>query len=124
MLFKSRRAAPADEPPGDTFGYRRVVALEAVPDYATIHHSRALNYSIGLGLQGHTGQVIGYDRGDPATSLNAVMPPQSNPTLAMAHVGHLSDALSTAPPAEITDIVMTDPALDTYQEMLWNRITR
>jgi len=100
------------------------IGLTAVPDTLSINRERALLYSIGVGLQGYAGTAVGYDRGNVANSMTTVIDPLSSPTSAMANVGRIADAANMAPPAEITDIVMSDPALDPYQALLWNRIGR
>lgn len=123
MFFRRRAAPPADEPAGDIFGYQKVTALVAVPDVRSIARERALNYQIGVGLQGYAGQAIGYDRGAPEMTLTAVMQPHTTPTASLADIGRHADG-STAPTPEVTDLVMSDPALDPYQAMLWARLSR
>lgn len=97
------------------------LALVADPDYANIQRQRAIFLQTGKQLQGFSGQVVGYDRGDPANSLTQVLPGGPLPTAAIAQVGKPADQ---PPVAVIQDVVMSDPALDPYQAMLWNRISR
>lgn len=123
MFGRTRRAVPP-ETRSDDFGYDRDVALVARADTISVNRNRALNYRIGVGLQGYSGTAVGYDRGDPANSLTTVLVGTPSPTLALATIGRIADATAMAPPAEITDIVMSDPALDPYQALLWNRISR
>lgn len=121
---RARVAAPPQTPPGN-LGYHTEVALVGNPDVVNIDRQRALYYRVGLGLQGLAGTVIGYDRGDPAHSLTAVINnPERTPTNAYAAIGRPADALTMAPTPEFSDMASTNPQLDPYNALLWNRIAR
>lgn len=119
--FSSRRQARTALPPQPIGRVHVEAAVVADPDTANIQRMRAINLNIGKGLQGYAGTVVGYDRGDPAVSLTTVMPGGNMPTAALAQVGRIADQ---APPATIQDIAMSDPSLDPYQSLLWQRISR
>jgi len=123
MFGRSRRQRPSTRPAETNVVPE--IGLTALPDYTSIARQQSLTGTIGATLRGYSGTAIGYDRGDPAMSFEGVLPgPLASPTAAMARIGRVADAAKMAPPAEITDIVMSDPALDPYQALLYQRIAR
>lgn len=117
-----RRERPSEGP--KQLGVHTEVIVVGNPDTPVIQRLRALNHRIGLGLQGYSGQAMGYDQGDPANSMEYVIPTTTSPTSAYAAIGRPADAVAMQTPSEITDIVMSDPDLDPYQALLYNRIAR
>jgi hypothetical protein len=122
MLRRRRPAAlPTTRQP---IGAHQVTTLVGNPDTPVIQRERGLRHVIGAGLQGHAGTAYGYDKGDPANSFETVVQTARQPTAALAGVGRIADAVQMQAPMQITDIAMSDPALDPFQELLWNRIAR
>lgn len=124
-MFRSRRR---DVTPvaGGELGYHTEIAVVGDPDRPAIARQTMLFAEIGAGLRGYSGTVVGYDRGDPANSLTAVMPQPATetPMQAAARVGHIADAAKMAPTPQFADQAALDPALDPYQAQLFYRITR
>lgn len=126
-MFGRKRAARDVPPPvlsGATLGYRQVIGLEAEPDVRNIQRDRGLRWQIGRTLQGDSGAVIDYDRGDPAHSLEAVVPPRTTPTQAIAQVSRIQDQAVIGGVPEISGVPMTDPNLDPYAALQWWRAAR
>lgn len=109
-------------PAGGTVGVYAAPVATAAPDTVNINRDRAIRRMIGRGLQGHSGTVIGYDRGDPANSITAVMAPMHSPTQAIAQVGAKDQILLAQP--EIYDQASNDPDLSAYEQNLFRRILR
>lgn len=107
------------------FGFHRETIVVGNPDRPVLRRERALRQQIGHGLQGYSGQVRGYDRGDPAHSLTALVNAGPHPTAALAAIApaKLRDA-ATLDPAEYSDRALTNPDLDPYMAALWNRLNR
>lgn len=99
-----------------------VAVATAAPDEVNERRERALRRIIGRGLQGHSGTVIGYDRGDPENSITAVMAPVHNPTAAMARIGMRDGLLLDQ--AVVQDQATNDPELSAYESAMFMRIAR
>lgn len=122
---RNNRTEPAQPPHGSVqSGVHVQAAVVANPDYANIKRQRAIFLQTGKQLQGQSGTVVGYDRGDPENSFRTVLQSASLPSIAMAAIGRPADAIRMAPTPEVTDLVMSNPDLDGYQALLWNRIAR
>jgi hypothetical protein len=96
--------------------------LIADPDTPSITRERALRHQTGRQLQGHSGLVVDYDRGDPAHSIETVMLPRHLPSGAYARLG-MADA-QRLPTTEIYDAATTDAELSAYQASMLARIAR
>lgn len=124
-MFGRTRHAAAAAAPGSAGRIQHVLVPVPEADTANINRYRGLVGQIGAGLQGGSGYVIGYDRGDPAHSLNAVIPVATTPTAAIADVSRPADAALIAPTPQWQNMVSTgDPGQDAYQVALFQRIAR
>jgi hypothetical protein len=123
MFGRRRQQITARQDPAghEVGGLVAVTTLEARPDTATLRRLAALNGSIGRGLAGGSGLAIGYDRGDPATTLTAAVSGIPQPTDALAAIVG-SKSLQALPTPEYADVAMTDPSLDPFQVALWRRM--
>lgn len=95
----------------------------ADPDTASIRRERGLRNQLGRMMQGHAGDVVDYDRGDPEHSYTRVLSRTDAPAGLYARVG-IADAAILGPPTEIYDVASTDPELTAYQASMLARITR
>lgn len=122
MFGRSRRA---QQPPAQiqAVGVQAQAVAVASPDALNIVRERSLRNQLGHSLQGQTGTIVGYDRGDPAHSITGPVRAQALPSAAMARVGY-SDAQRFTDPAQIYDLGTTDPTANAYQAALLARITR
>lgn len=125
-MFGRRAARTRGGTPDDsnTLNVCREVALYAEPDRPSIARNNALTLQIGNQLAGGSGYIVGYDRGDPATSLTGAVVITQQPTAAMAQVGRLADQAAFIPTSEFYDMSTTDPSQDPYQSLLFQRIAR
>lgn len=101
--------------------------LVANPDTSALNRERALRLALGRPLQGGSGSVIDYDRGDPAHSFTGYAPPGLAPRVnaAQAAIGRSpSQALATLPDAEIYDLATNDGELTAYEQTMLARIAR
>lgn len=83
---------------------------------------QAIRYQTGRQMQGMSGIVVGYDRGDPAHSEERVMPLTTLPSRAYAQLG-MRDT-QRLPQSEIYDTGSTDAELTAYQAAMLARIAR
>jgi hypothetical protein len=115
----------AQQPPTQALpvGVHAQAVAVADPDATNITRERSLRNQLGHSLQGQTGTIVGYDRGDPANSITAVVRPLAIPSAAMAHVG-FSDAQRFTDPSQIYDLGTNDPEMNAYQAALLARVTR
>ena len=127
MFGRASRRSPAPPESGSPseLGYHTETILVADPDVPAMGRVRALFVDRALGLQGHSGEARGYDRGDPANSFSAVVETQANPIDARARVG-IRDQIVLSPVPEYTDTPSFDTSVpeSSYMASLWQRVGR
>lgn len=124
MFRLNRRRPAAAGPPAVLPGVHPQTVLVADQDTDALEREAGLRHMTGRQLQGVSGYVVGYDRGDPANSYERLVPRASQPAAAMAHLaGHnaLSDRL---PGTEVYDTATTNEQLNAYQAAMLARIAR
>lgn len=119
--MSNRSAAPDAAAP---LGVQAVAVAVAAPDTPAITRERALRYQTGRQLQGVSGTVVGYDRGDPANSITTVIPSPADgmPTHAYARLGMADGIILTQP--QIYDNASNDEQLTAYEQATLARIAR
>ena len=97
------------------------VGLAAAPDTANLNRLAALNAAIGRGLNGGNGNVVGYDKGDPAYTFNG--PVAAAPSVARA-IGKVAAGPGNIylPTPGFSEAVSTNPDLDPYNAALLARM--
>jgi hypothetical protein len=108
-MFGRRRTAAATQAGQPVTGYHSEIVLVGDTDLPNNARVSRLFAETVLGLQGHSGDVVGYDQGDPAHSLNADLgtKPHRSPITANAQLG-LADQI-TFGGAEYADTPSADP---------------
>lgn len=128
MLGMFRRAAAAPSGTGagsmpSAVAVGSAAVAVAAPDAQNIYRIRALQHELGMGMQGYTGTVYGYDRGDPANSATGPIDyAQPQPTGAFAKQTFTTQMLLDQP--QIYDSATNDPAQAAYRANLLARIAR
>lgn len=113
MFGRSRRAStPAGNAPTQggmpLGGVHAAVAVVADPDASNIARQQALFADRALGLQGHSGYVVGYDQGDPAHSYTGIVDTApANPIQAVAELG-IADEIILNPNPGYTETPTSD----------------
>lgn len=123
-LFSRRPPAPARTQPPGRLGFHRESILVADPDGPSSARVLGLQAFAARGMQGATGTVIGYDKGDAAHSLTGPVNAAPSPTVAVANVSKPSDSVMLGPVAEYSDLASADPEQGSYAEQLFSRIGR
>lgn len=124
-----RRKPAADPPPAPTTTTRRgrfvtVTTVQALPDTATIGRLDTLQSTVAAGMQGRAaaGTTIGYDRGDPAHSLQRMI--AARPSAVSEAIAAVYSYHNPPPQPELADALATNPRLDQYNSLLWSRFAR
>lgn len=116
----TRTAVPPGDPAGHVpRGFTAETVLVALPDTRAINYVGALGTVLGRGLAGHAGTPYGYDGGDPMVTLTGPVPGRPTPTAAYAKIAGPNPA---KPIPQYSDLALTDPALDPYMALLWQRM--
>lgn len=126
-MFRSLRRQPAPvtptaAPPIPVPIYASPVAV-AAPDELNQVRERSLRHQLGHGLQGGSGTIVGYDRGDPGHSVTGPVQNVPSPTSAYARLSYRDEQRILEQP-QVYDQASTDPELDAYQASLLSRIGR
>lgn len=96
----------------------------AAPDTLNQVRVRSLLHQVGVTLQGASGGVVGYDRGDPAHSVTGyVNTAQQLPTTAYAHQ-RFRDEQRLTDQAVSYDLATTDARFNAYKLNQLARISR
>jgi len=116
---------PTPAAPGRALsGYVAQTVMVARPDTAVIGRLDALTGRIGASLAGRTGTVIGADRGDPTRSLTGpVRGVIDGVSTSMAEITSGPGSHPLGVP-DYADSASTNPALDPYRSLLWDRMQR
>jgi hypothetical protein len=116
-----QRSSAGGAPPVLTTVHAQPIMV-ADPDTFAIRRERAIRNVEGRGLQGNTGYVLDYDRGDPAHSFEQVLQGTSVPANPYANLG-IAEAVILAQ-TEIYDQAINDAELTAYEANLLSRIAR
>lgn len=134
-MFGRRRSSAPTQAGRPATGYHTQTAVVGDTDAPANARVARLFFENNLGMQGHSGDVVGYDRGDPAHTLSAdlalVHPGQyvRNPINANARLGLADQVLFSATPdygevASVDPAQITDPNNGSYRQLLWQRLER
>ena len=100
-----------------------VVGLKAAPDANNLRRLSSWMRRYGADMDGSGDLVVmGYDRGNAAHSFNGPVRVVPSPTAAINAT--VSAAGVYTPYGVFQDSVSGNPALDPYQRMLWDRMSR
>ena len=117
-------AAPNTTAAGTVGGYTAQTVMVAAPDTPAINRVLALQGAIGAGLAGHSGLVVGHDRGAPERSFTGPIAgaPGRTTAAAMGAVRGLPSSIQLGQ-AEYADSGSIGPA-DPRAALLWDRMNQ
>lgn len=131
-MFGRRRQQTATQAGRPASGYHTEAVVVGNPDVPSIGRVRRLFVENSLGMQGQSGEVVGYDRGDPANTLTAdlaqVYPGEAvpNPVTAQARLGVADQIVLGTPTYADVPATTAESIADgsSYRELLRRRIAR
>ncbi len=98
----------------------QVIGLRAVPDYAGRARQQSLDQIWGATLNGKSGVILGYDRGNAALSFQGPVNVVQN--VAAALNAHGSAAGIYKPQLEFKDAAGGNPNLDPFRRLMYARM--
>lgn len=98
-----------------------VIGLRAAPHTSVLRRLATLRATIGLGLSGRDGNVVGADRGDPTMTWTGPTEGRVTPTAALNQVTAGASAFRTPTPI-VQNSLGADVTLDPYNALLLARM--
>lgn len=126
-----RRRHQALQGGANATGYHTEAIAVGDPDVPNRRRVGRLFAETNLGMQGHSGEVVGYDRGDPAHTLSAdlgLVAPGAfipDPITAQARLG-IADQITLSKAPSYAEVPSVDAIAsgDSYKQLQWARLGR